>query len=87
METPEFQTALAELLEWAGENPTSVMCAEAVPFRCHRQLLSDAVLVRGHHVLHILGKGRAQSHHLPSFARTEGMDLIYDAGILDLLSE
>ena len=87
MDTAEFQNALTELLDWAGEERAAIMCAEALPFRCHRQLLSDAVLVRGHPVLHILGKGRSQPHRLPAFGRTEGNRLIYDAGTLDLLSE
>jgi uncharacterized protein (DUF488 family) len=87
METDEFQNALDVLMEWAGEARTAGMCAEALPFRCHRQLLSDALLVRGVQVLHILGPGRAEPHRLPVFARTEGNRLVYDSGSLDLLTE
>lgn len=87
METPEFQQALAELLAWAVEENTAVMCAEALPFRCHRQLVADALSVRGFEVLHILGSGRTQPHRLPVFARIEGNQLIYDGGTLDLPTE
>ena len=87
METRDFQAALSELLEWARDVPTTIMCAEALPFRCHRQLLADALVVHGFEVLHILNPGRAQPHRLPVFARLDGNRLIYDGGTLDLLSE
>jgi Uncharacterized conserved protein len=52
------------------------MCAEAVPWRCHRQLLADALLVRGWSVRHIMDDG-CHAHKLPAFARLEGMRIIY----------
>src|SRR5205823_915588 len=54
METPAFEEALAHLMELGGNTPTTTMCAEAVPWRCHRSLISDALLVRGWTVLDIL---------------------------------
>lgn len=48
---------------------TELMCAEAVPWRCHRQLFADALVARGHEVRHILGPGRADPHDLNPHAR------------------
>jgi uncharacterized protein (DUF488 family) len=59
MATPAFQAALAELLKEAGERRTVIMCAEAVPWRCHRRLITDAVLARRFAVADILGPGPA----------------------------
>ncbi|MBI4586790.1 MAG: DUF488 domain-containing protein [Planctomycetes bacterium] len=84
METAEFQAALAELEEWAREFPAVVMCAEASPFSCHRQLIADALLRDGFTVAHILGKGRISEHKLTYFARLEGDRIVYDLGVLPL---
>jgi uncharacterized protein (DUF488 family) len=68
MSTPEFARALARLESEARERPTSVMCAEAQWWRCHRRLISDALVVRGWKVLHLgLGGGPA-AHELTPFA-------------------
>jgi len=87
MDSLEFQKGLGEVMDWAREMRTAVMCAEALPFRCHRQLLADALCVRGFQVLHILGPERSQEHRLPVFARIEGNRLIYDGGSLELPQE
>jgi uncharacterized protein (DUF488 family) len=73
METREFREALDDLLGLARLEPTAIMCAEAVPWRCHRFLISDAVVARGVPVLHILDAG-THPHVLTSFGRidTEG---------------
>jgi uncharacterized protein (DUF488 family) len=71
MDTDAFQAALARLIALAGEAHTAVMCAEAVPWRCHRQLIADALLARGHDVLHILDMDRVDPHRLTPFARIE----------------
>ena len=71
METDGFQAALARLIALAGESHTAVMCAEAVPWRCHRQLIADALVARGHDVLHILSGTRVDAHRLTPFARIE----------------
>jgi uncharacterized protein (DUF488 family) len=80
MDTAEFAEALASLLSWASPEPTVVLCAEALPFKCHRRLLSDAVLVRGWTVEHILARGRTEPHRMTPFARVEGERLAYDGG-------
>ena len=60
-----------------GGYAVAVMCAEAVPWRCHRSLIADALLARGITVQHILGGGRTQPHTLTPFARVDGMDTSY----------
>lgn len=74
MESPAFDRALEELIEWALEprHAVSVMCAEAVWWRCHRQLIADALVARGVDVVHIVGNRRTAAHQLTSFARVTG---------------
>jgi uncharacterized protein (DUF488 family) len=85
MLTPEFAAIIKEVETLAKEKRTGLMCAEAVPWRCHRQLLADAFLVRGWSVRHIMDDG-CHEHHLPPFARREGSTLLYPApGQLDLV--
>ncbi len=69
METPEFNAALGRLVERAAHETVAILCAEAVPWRCHRRLISDALVTRGLTVLHILGPGRANPHELDPNAR------------------
>ena len=69
MEAPQFAAALDRLLRRAAESRTAIMCAEAVPWRCHRRLIADAATVRGIEVLHILAPGRAERHQLDAKAR------------------
>ena len=78
MDTPAFQRALDDLIAASRTETVAVMCAEAVPWRCHRQLIADALLARGVAVAHILGPGSAQPHTLTPFARVEGTRVIYD---------
>jgi uncharacterized protein (DUF488 family) len=54
------------------------MCAEAVPWRCHRQLLADALVVRGVEVRHVTGPSAPSAHRLTPFARVDGTRLVYD---------
>jgi len=70
MRSPEFQTALGELDAAARGQPTTVMCAEAVWWRCHRRLIADALVVRGWRVVH-LGIGVRAVHELAPFAVVE----------------
>jgi uncharacterized protein (DUF488 family) len=77
MQTQEFVAALDSLMRTAAERRTAVMCAEAVPWRCHRSLLADALTVRGVQVLHITGAGRPQAHSLTPFAQVEDGRLTY----------
>ena len=77
MQTETFQHALNDLMREAQEQPTAIMCAEAVPWRCHRSLISDALLVRGWRVLDIIGAGEAKPHKLTDFAKVEGTRITY----------
>jgi uncharacterized protein (DUF488 family) len=72
----EFRTIMIELKETAEKERCALMCAEAVPWRCHRQLLADAFLIRAWSVRHILDD-RCHEHKLPSFARIEGDVIVY----------
>jgi uncharacterized protein (DUF488 family) len=67
--TADFQDALAGVLAGADDLPTAIMCAEAVPWRCHRQLIADVLVARGYNVLNILSAGRAEPHQLNEHAR------------------
>lgn len=78
METAEFERALAALVETASRTPTAFMCAEAVWWRCHRRMIADALLVRGHDVRHILPGGRTEPHRLHPAARPDCARLVYD---------
>jgi uncharacterized protein (DUF488 family) len=69
--------ALDRLTELATEKRTAVMCAEAVPWRCHRSLVADALLVRGISVEHITSSAAAKPHSLTSFARIRGAEITY----------
>jgi uncharacterized protein (DUF488 family) len=73
--TDAFRAAIARLLD--SEHATAVMCAEAVPWRCHRNLLADDLVRRGIEVLHIVGPGSAQPHKLSKMARIDGDCVIY----------
>ena len=75
MGTAEFRAAVDRLL--GSEKRTAYMCAEAVPWRCHRNLLSDELLRRGLTVTHILGPGQTQPHALNKIARVEGERILY----------
>lgn len=78
METPRFSSALDDLLRVAADAPAAIMCAEAVPWRCHRSMISDAALGRGVPVFHILDAG-TQAHQLTSFAWIDDGRVRYDA--------
>ena len=78
METEAFERAFRELVAFASEGPTAVMCAEAVWWRCHRQLLADALLVQGVPVWHIVGAD-AKPHEMSAFARIREGKVIYPA--------
>ena len=79
MATPEFKEAIERLERLARERPAAVMCAEASWARCHRRLVSDALLVRGWRVLHIGSDGRLGEHELTPFAVVSEGRLTYPA--------
>ena len=86
LETPEFERSLDELLALAAERPTAVMCAEAVPWRCHRSLIADAVTARGGEVRHIMSAEKASPHKLTAFARVEDGRVTYPPAEGELFS-
>lgn len=79
MSTDAFEAGLADLRACCDLGAVAVMCAEAVPWRCHRSLIADALLARGAQVDHITGVGRASPHRLTPFARIHGGRVTYPA--------
>src|ERR1035438_3672077 len=73
MQTPEFAASLSELIDLAARLRTAIMCAEAVPWRCHRSLVADALTARGIAVEDIQSRTRATPHKMTPFARVEGI--------------
>src|SRR5213083_1135264 len=87
METPAFEDALARLRDLARVGATAILCAEAVPWRCHRQLIADALVARGEDVVHIFGATRVDPHHLSPHAQVlSGGRLRYPAGPPDQIA-
>ncbi len=83
METPEFEQGLDRLIEEAQTRRVAIMCAEAVPWRCHRSLIADALVARDLEVFEISTATRMQPHKLTPFARIHGSVVRYPA-LLDL---
>ena len=77
METPEFATGLARVIKLAERKRSALMCAEAVPWRCHRTIVGDALVVRNIQVLDIVGTSVPRPHKLTPFARVHGMRITY----------
>ena len=77
MQTKEFEENLTLLIDLARTKRVALMCAEAVPWRCHRSLISDALLIRGIRVEDILGKGERREHVLTSWAEVQGTIITY----------
>jgi len=77
MESPQFNGAIDDLIEWAKSSPTAIMCAEAVWWRCHRQLIADVLVARGIPVQHIQTATSAPSHKLTEFAQVAGTRVGY----------
>ena len=71
MQTDAFAAALARLIELAAQKPTAILCAEAVPWRCHRSLIADALTARGIEVRHITSRTHAGRHVLSPMARVK----------------
>jgi uncharacterized protein (DUF488 family) len=77
MQTPEFAREVDALAQQAGQERYALMCAEAVPWRCHRSLVADALLVRGVPVEHIMGPHKRKAHALTPFAQVDGKRIVY----------
>jgi uncharacterized protein (DUF488 family) len=72
MQTPEFVAGVDELMVLARKQTVAIMCAEAVPWRCHRSLIGDALLARGFQVADIMSLTSTKPHTLTSFAKVDG---------------
>ena len=83
MQTPEFVSSLRELIARSRERQTVIMCAESVPWRCHRSLVADALTARGILVEHIMSATSRKPHAITPFARIEGERVTYP-GLADL---
>ena len=79
MQTDEFQEGLEELVQLAKGKIVAIMCAEAVPWRCHRSLVGDALLVRNTKVVDIISETSVKDHTLTSFAKIDGTKITYPA--------
>ncbi len=84
METAEFRKGLHKLIYEAAQRRTAIMCAEAVPWRCHRSLIADALLARGLEVFEISSVTRVQPHKMTEFAIVEGSSVHYPPSTLTL---
>ena len=82
MQSAEFLAALKELMSAARTNRTACMCSEALPQQCHRRLISDALVVRGWQVRHLLSTKRIEDHQLTPFARASGTVVTYPTATL-----
>lgn len=77
METPEFEKGLAHLIEQAQTRRAAIMCAEAVPWRCHRSLIADALVARGIETFELSSLTRVQPHKMTPFAVVDGAKVRY----------
>ncbi|MDE1825128.1 MAG: DUF488 domain-containing protein [Candidatus Micrarchaeota archaeon] len=77
MQTSEFGKSLIELMGLAKKRQTAIMCAEAVPWRCHRLLIADALLARGIDVIHIFSPTNSKPHKLTKSARVNRLNIVY----------
>jgi uncharacterized protein (DUF488 family) len=85
MQTPGFADNIRTVVEIAASFPCALMCAEAVPWRCHRSLIADALVLRGLRVEHIMGVQERKTHVMRPWARTDGLEIVYppaDEGIV-----
>lgn len=82
LRTPEFAAGRARLAALAAERRTAIMCAEALPWRCHRRLIADVFVLDGWRVLDLMPSGRLEEHVLPCFARVaeDGLPVYVSAG-------
>ncbi|SRR5579885_2675060 len=77
MQTGEFESSLEELIDLSKKHTVAIMCAEGNPFRCHRSLVADALLVRHIKALHISSKKSSRKHVLTPFAKVKGHKITY----------
>lgn len=77
MQTEDFHQGLEQLMQLAAEKTVVIMCAEALPWRCHRSLIADALTIRNYSVIEILGKGSSRPHRLTPWAKVDGDQITY----------
>jgi uncharacterized protein (DUF488 family) len=77
MQSEEFQDALGTLIQLSRQKRVAIMCAEAMPWHCHRSLVADALSVRGVPVVEILSESSYRTHKLTDFAQVEGAQITY----------
>ena len=82
MQTDDFLNGLKELIELSKKDTAAIMCAEAVPWRCHRSLVGDALLVRGIPVCEIISEKSVRKHNLTTFAVVDGKTITYPKSAL-----
>jgi uncharacterized protein (DUF488 family) len=77
MQTQDFEAGINELIRLARDRAVAIMCAEALPWRCHRSLVADALLVRGIHVEHIMSLTKLIEHSMTKWAKVDGKQITY----------
>jgi uncharacterized protein (DUF488 family) len=77
MQSEEFQDSLGTLIQLSRQKRVAIMCAEAMPWHCHRSLVADALSVRGVPVVEILSESSYRTHKLTAFAQVEGTQITY----------
>lgn len=77
MQTDQFTSGIDELLRYAKDHTVAIMCAEAVPWRCHRSMVGDALIVRGYEVIDIFDEKKSQVEKLTAFAEVDGERITY----------
>jgi uncharacterized protein (DUF488 family) len=77
MQTPDFESGINELIRLAQDRSVAIMCAEALPWRCHRSLVADALLVRGIQVDHIMTLKKRIEHSMTKWAKVDGKQITY----------
>jgi uncharacterized protein (DUF488 family) len=78
MDTSEFAAGIAEVERLAAERPSALLCAEALPWKCHRSLIADALVARGWEARDVMSGAETRPHRIPKFARVEGERVVYD---------
>ena len=86
MQTAEFARNLQKLENLDRTRKSAIMCAESVPWRCHRSLIADALTARGVPVSHIMSLTRANPHQLTAFAQVKGDRITYPGEVLHLFN-
>lgn len=86
MQTPDFRAGIERLAERARAAPTAIMCAERLPWQCHRYMISDYLVANGGTVVHLMGPGASRGHRVREEARMLGTHLIYDRNTQDGLA-